>query len=94
MSHHVQVIAADGEMRASQALAEASGVIHNSPAAIKLRHLQVMHCDVIFLAPSGAQGVTMSVCPSAVLWGPNLSKALNPYLSLIGLSQISVSSLT
>ena len=66
MSHHVQVIAADGEMRASQALAEASGVIHNSPAAIKLRHLQVMHCDVIFLAPSGAQGVTMSVCPSAV----------------------------
>ena len=41
MSHHVQVIAADGEMRASLALAEASGVIHNSPAAIKLRHLQV-----------------------------------------------------
>ena len=35
------MIAADGEMRASMALAEASGVIENSPAAIKLRHLQV-----------------------------------------------------
>ena len=38
---HVQVIAADGEMRASEALAEASGVIENSPAAIQLRYLQV-----------------------------------------------------
>ena len=46
MTHHVQVIAADGEMRASLALAEASGVIHNSPAAIKLRHLQVFTYDV------------------------------------------------
>lgn len=47
MSHHVQVIAADGEMRASLALAEASGVIQNSPAAIKLRHLQTLNaCGV------------------------------------------------
>ena len=36
-----KVIAADGEMRASMATAEASGVIENSPAAMKLRHLQV-----------------------------------------------------
>ena len=60
----IQVIAADGEMRASLALAEASGVIHNSPAAIKLRHLQVctyggQRFDVgdsqkHFLAPTGA----------------------------------------
>ena len=37
----MKVIAADGEMRASSALAEASGVIKSSPAAIKLRYLQV-----------------------------------------------------
>ena len=37
----MKVIAADGEMRASSALAEASGVIESSPAAIKLRYLQV-----------------------------------------------------
>ena len=36
-----KVIAADGEMRASKALSEASGVIEKSPAAIQLRHLQV-----------------------------------------------------
>ena len=73
MSHHVQVIAADGEMRASQALAEASGVIHNSPAAIKLRHLQVMHCDVIgSVRSSGCHNVCVSVRP----FGTKLSKAL------------------
>ena len=38
----------------------------------------------MFLAPSGAQGVTMSVCP----WGTKLSKALNLHLSLIGLSKV------
>ena len=38
---NAKVIAADGEMRASNALAEASGVIESSPAAIKLRYLQV-----------------------------------------------------
>ena len=36
-----QVIAADGEMRASRALGEASGVIEQSPAALQLRYLQV-----------------------------------------------------
>ena len=37
-----KVIAADGEMRASKALSDASGVIEKSPAAIQLRHLQVI----------------------------------------------------
>ena len=36
-----KVITADGEMRASKALADASGVIEESPAALQLRHLQV-----------------------------------------------------
>ena len=38
----VQVIAADGEMRASKALREASQIIEQSPAALQLRYLQVM----------------------------------------------------
>ena len=36
-----KVIAADGEMRASKALREASNVIETSPAALQLRYLQV-----------------------------------------------------
>ena len=36
-----KVIAADGEMRSSRALAEASDIIEKSPAAIQLRYLQV-----------------------------------------------------
>ena len=36
-----KVIAADGEMRASKALREASNVIEQSPAALQLRYLQV-----------------------------------------------------
>ena len=44
----------------------------------------------IFLAPSGAQGVTLSVCPS----GTKCSKALNLHLSLIGLSQVSLRSVS
>ena len=36
-----KVIAADGEMRASKALREASDVIEQSPAALQLRYLQV-----------------------------------------------------
>ena len=43
----MKVIAADGEMRASSALAEASGVIESSPAAIKLRWVSpyYLHSD-------------------------------------------------
>ena len=37
-----KVITADGEMRASKALADSSGVIEESPAALQLRHLQVI----------------------------------------------------
>ena len=36
-----KVIAADGEMRASKALKEASTVIDQSPSALQLRYLQV-----------------------------------------------------
>ena len=36
-----KVIAADGEMRASKALREASMIIEQSPAALQLRYLQV-----------------------------------------------------
>ena len=42
-----------------------------------------------FLAPSGAQGVSLSVCLS----GTSLSKALNLHLSLIGQSQVRLRSL-
>ena len=48
-----KVIAADGEMRASKALKEASNVIEESPAALQLRYLQVnlrpFNCLVLFL---------------------------------------------
>ena len=45
--------------------------------------------DIRFLAPSGAQGVTMSVRPSVRLSGTSLSKALNlQSLSLLGLFQV------
>ena len=37
----LKVIAADGEMRASKALREASQIIEQSPAALQLRYLQV-----------------------------------------------------
>ena len=37
-----KVIAADGEMRASKALREASVIIEQSPAALQLRYLQVV----------------------------------------------------
>merc|ERR1712107_710948 len=38
-----KVIAADGEMRASKALREASCVIEQSPAAMQLRYLQTLN---------------------------------------------------
>ena len=45
-----KVIAADGEMRASKALREASNIIDESPSALQLRYLQVMlyYCFVYF----------------------------------------------
>ena len=48
----------------------------------------------LFLALSGAQGVTISVCLSVCPRSTSLFKALNLHLSLIGLSQISLSYLT
>ena len=44
-----KVIAADGEMRASKALREASQIIEQSPAALQLRYLQVHLPLEIFL---------------------------------------------
>lgn len=38
-----KVIAADGEMRASKALREASMIIEQSPAALQLRYLQTLN---------------------------------------------------
>ena len=48
-----KVIAADGEMRASRALREASNVIEQSPSALQLRYLQVSlewekHCHNVY----------------------------------------------
>ena len=40
-----KVIAADGEMRASKALREASIIIEQSPAALQLRYLQVLQTE-------------------------------------------------
>ena len=47
-----KVIAADGEMRASKALKEASTVIDQSPSALQLRYLQVSR----FNAGKGQKG--------------------------------------
>ena len=38
----VQVIAAEGEQKASRALKEAADVINQSPAALQLRYLQTL----------------------------------------------------
>ena len=42
-----KVIAADGEMRASKALREASNIIDESPSALQLRYLQVTFTAII-----------------------------------------------
>ena len=42
-----------------------------------------------FLAPSGAQGVSISVCLSVCPFGDILPRALNSSYSLSGLSQVS-----
>ena len=47
-----------------------------------------------FLAPSGAQGVSLSVCLSVCPSGTSLSKALNLHLSLIVMSQICLRSVS
>ena len=44
-----KVIAADGEMRASKALREASIIIEQSPAALQLRYLQVLFRQITSL---------------------------------------------
>ena len=44
-----KVIAAEGEFKASTALKEASMVIAQSPAALQLRYLQVLHSFFFFL---------------------------------------------
>ena len=41
-SNHAQVIAAEGEQKASRALKEASDIISESPAALQLRYLQTL----------------------------------------------------
>ena len=46
----------------------------------------IMSTFKIFLAPSGALGVTLSVCLFVRLFSTKLSKALNLHLSLMGLS--------
>ena len=43
-----KVIAAEGEFKASTALKEASMVIAQSPAALQLRYLQVLHSFLLF----------------------------------------------
>lgn len=40
---HLQVIAAEGEQKASRALKEAAEVIVQSPAALQLRYLQTLN---------------------------------------------------
>ena len=41
-SNDAQVIAAEGEQKASRALKEASDIISESPAALQLRYLQTL----------------------------------------------------
>ena len=41
---------------------------------------QVQMEKIIFLAPTGAQGVSLSVCPSVRLSGTKCSRALNLHL--------------
>jgi erythrocyte band 7 integral membrane protein len=42
MSSLLQVIAADGEMKASRSLKEAADIIGQSPSALQLRYLQTL----------------------------------------------------
>ena len=63
-----QVIAADGEMRASRALGEASGVIEQSPAALQLRYLQVLPCSRFSIRPHCYTEVPPTVRIGEILW--------------------------
>ena len=42
LTNDTQVIAAEGEQKASRALKEASDIISESPAALQLRYLQTL----------------------------------------------------
>ena len=59
--------------------------IYNQPKtasreSLAMNNQQSLSIKVLFLAPIGAQGVTMSVCPSVCLCGTNLSRAVNLHL--------------
>lgn len=43
LRHILQVLAAEGEQRASRALKEAADIMSQSPAAIQLRYLQTLN---------------------------------------------------
>ena len=80
-----------------QHLEQFAAAIHNAGyplnhviAAIDGNYLHVSHFNFLFLAPSGAQGVTLSVCPSVCLSGTNLSKGLNLHLRAVWVSPRSV----
>ena len=57
---------------------------------------QIKHKDQVFgsIRSSGSQSVRVSVSVSVRVSGTNLSKALHLHLSLIGLSQICLRSVT
>ena len=42
--------------------------------------VKVMKLEKDFLAPTGAQGITLSVCLSVCPFGDKLSRAVNPHL--------------
>ena len=50
---YMQVIAAEGEQKASRALREAAEIVSESPAAIQLRYLQVYHFSCSFTLKGG-----------------------------------------
>lgn len=63
----LQVIAAEGEMKASRALKEAAEVMSESPSALQLRYLQTLseiagekNSTVIFPIPLDMMGAFMS----------------------------------
>lgn len=57
-----QVIAAEGEQKASRALREASEVIGDSPAALQLRYLQVWHRNCLTMVLKGSLIWKQSIC--------------------------------
>ena len=61
-----KVIAADGEMRASKALREASQIIEQSPAALQLRYLQVGQLSSAQLSSAQLCSVVRYLLPSFI----------------------------